>query len=38
MQLFCGVLLTENERISDNAFVSNVRSFLGKHLNLEQFQ
>lgn len=38
MQLFCGVLLAENERIRDNAFVSNVRSFLGKHLNLEQFQ
>jgi hypothetical protein len=38
MQLFCGVLLQENERIRDNAFVSKVRSYLSKHLDLNQLQ
>jgi transposase, IS5 family len=38
MQLFCGVLLQENERIRDNAFVSKVRSYLSNHLDLNQLQ
>jgi hypothetical protein len=38
MQLFCGVQLQDNERIRDNAFVSNVRTYLGKHLDLNQMQ
>lgn len=38
MQLFCGVLLADNERIRDTAFVSNVRSYLSKHLDLNQMQ
>lgn len=37
-QLFCGVLLQDNERIKDNAFVSHVRAYLGKHLDLNQMQ
>jgi len=38
MQMFCGVLLTDNEMIRDNAFVSNVRTYLGKHIDFEAFQ
>lgn len=37
-QIFCGVLLSENEAIKDNAFVSRVRSYLGRHLSVEQMQ
>lgn len=33
-----GVLLRDNERIGNNAFVSHVRSYLGAHLNLNDFQ
>ncbi|MEA5261062.1 transposase [Arcicella aquatica] len=38
MQIFCGTLLADNERIKDNAFVSRVRSYLGNHLDLNLFQ
>ncbi len=38
MQMFCGTLLADNERIKDNAFVSRVRSYLGEHLDLNLFQ
>lgn len=38
MQMFCGVQLADNELIRDNAFVSNVRTYLGKHMDLEDFQ
>jgi hypothetical protein len=38
MQLFCGTLLADNERIRDNSFVSKARSYLGKHVNFEEFQ
>lgn len=38
IQVFCGVLLTDSERIKDNAFVSRVRSYLGDHLDLNLFQ
>lgn len=38
MQFFCGVHLAVNEMIRDNAFVSNVRTYLGKHIDFEAFQ
>lgn len=38
MQLFCGIQLADNEMIRDNAFVSNIRTYLGKHINFEAFQ
>ncbi|MFY8069214.1 MAG: transposase, partial [Flavobacterium sp.] len=38
MQMFCGVLLSDNERIKDNAFVARIRSYLGNHLDLNLFQ
>ena len=38
MQLFCGVLLQDNERIRDTAFVSRVRKYLSVHLDLNRFQ
>ncbi|MEA5257983.1 hypothetical protein VB264_09310 [Arcicella aquatica] len=36
--LFCGVLLSDNERIKDNAFVARIRSYLGIYLDLNLFQ
>jgi hypothetical protein len=38
MQMFCGVLFTDNQIIRDNAFVSNVRTYLAKHIDLNAFQ
>ena len=38
MQIFCGVLLLENESIKDNSFVSRIRSYLAKHVSMEQMQ
>lgn len=38
MQLFCGILLAENESIKDNSFVSRIRSYLAKHVSVEQMQ
>jgi hypothetical protein len=38
MQLFCGILLPDNEVIKGSSFVSSVRSYLGRHINLEEFQ
>jgi transposase, IS5 family len=38
MQMFCGVYLADNQVIRDNAFVSNVRSFVGKYIDMEDFQ
>jgi transposase, IS5 family len=38
MQLFCGALLQDNERIRNNAFVSHVRSFLAHFVNLKEVQ
>src|SRR5690606_36692301 len=38
MQLFCGVLLQENERIRDKAFVSKLRYYLSQHLDHTQVQ
>jgi hypothetical protein len=38
MQMFCGILLQDNERIRDTAFVSRVRKYLSVHLDLKKFQ
>lgn len=38
IQMFCGTLLSDNEMIRDNSFVSGVRSFLGEHVDFEAFQ
>jgi transposase, IS5 family len=38
MQMFCGVQLADNEMIRDNAFVSNVRTYLGKNIDFEALQ
>jgi transposase, IS5 family len=38
MQLFCGILLQENEAIRNNAFVSHVRSYLSVHLDMKECQ
>lgn len=38
IQMFCGIQLADNQMIRDNAFVSNVRTYLAKHINLEVFQ
>ena len=38
LQLFCGVLLPENELIKDNSFVSKVRSYLGRHVEMQAVQ
>jgi hypothetical protein len=38
MQMFCGIQLADNELIRDNAFVSNVRTYLGKHIDFDAFQ
>jgi len=38
IQMFCGVLLPDNEIIKDNSFVSRVRGYLGKHVDFEEFQ
>ncbi|MDQ6478322.1 transposase [Dyadobacter sp. LHD-138] len=38
MQLFCGILLAENDSIKDNSFVSKVRSYLGHHVDMQAVQ
>lgn len=38
MQLFCGVLLSDNESIKDNSFVSKVRKYLGDNVDMQTFQ
>ncbi|RDB02248.1 transposase [Runella aurantiaca] len=38
MQMFCGVLLTDNEFIKDNSFVSKVRNYLSQHVDFDVFQ
>lgn len=38
IQMFCNVLLSDNEMIKDNSFVSKVRGYLGKHVDFEEFQ
>ena len=34
MQLFCGMLLADNEQVKDRAIVSRIRSYISKHANL----
>ncbi|RYU93914.1 transposase, partial [Emticicia agri] len=38
IQMFCGVQLKDYQMIRDNAFVSNVRTYLAKHIDLGVFQ
>jgi IS5 family transposase len=38
IQMFCGVLFDDTQMIRDNAFVSNVRTYLAKHIDLSAFQ
>ena len=38
LQLFCGILLSENERIKDYSLVSRVRSYIGEHADLDKVQ
>ena len=38
IQMFCNVLLSDNEIIKDNSFVSKVRGYLGKYVDFEEFQ
>lgn len=38
MQLFCGVLLKENEKIKNNSFVTHIRGYLGQQLGVDFFQ
>lgn len=38
LQLFCGVLLSDNESIKDNSFVSRIRSYLAVHVSIEKIQ
>jgi hypothetical protein len=38
MQLFCGVLLSDNESIRDNSFVSKIRSYLGYNVDMKAVQ
>lgn len=38
MQLFCGTLLSDNESIKDNSFISKVRIYLGRHVDMIEVQ
>jgi transposase, IS5 family len=38
IQIFCGVLLSDNKMIRDNSFVSSVRGFLGEYVDFAAFQ
>lgn len=38
MQMFCGILLADNEVIRDNSFVSKVRKYLGTHVDMQEVQ
>jgi IS5 family transposase len=38
MQMFCGIQLNLNESIRDRNLMSRVRSYVSKHLNMEEFQ
>jgi IS5 family transposase len=38
MQMFCGILLADNESIKDNSFVSKVRSYLAHHVDMTAVQ
>ena len=38
LQLFCGILLSDNERIKDNSIVSRIRSYIGEYADLNRVQ
>ena len=38
LQLFCGKLLKDNQRIKDKAIVSRIRSYIGEHTDWQQLQ
>lgn len=38
MQYFCGIDLGDSKLIKDNAFVSNVRTYIARHFDLDTFQ
>ena len=38
MQLFCGKLLKENQRIKDNAIASRIRTYIGENCDWKQLQ
>ena len=38
IQMFCGTLLSDNEMIRGNSFVSRVRGYLGEYVDFEVFQ
>ena len=38
LQLFCGKLLKDNQRIKDKAIVSRIRSYIGQHTDWQQLQ
>ena len=38
LQIFCGKLLTDEQKIRDNAIVSRIRSYLAEHVDLYQLQ
>ncbi|RYU91010.1 transposase, partial [Emticicia agri] len=38
IQMFCGIQLCDNQMVRDNAFVSNARTYLAKHIDLGVLQ
>lgn len=38
LQLFCGKLLEDNEKIKDKSIVSRIRTYIGDHADLDQLQ
>jgi len=38
LQLFCGKLLLDNEKIRDKSIVSRIRTYIGAHADLDQIQ
>lgn len=38
IQMFCGALLSDNEMIRDNSFISSVLGFFGECVDFEEFQ
>jgi len=38
LQLFCGKLLEDNQKIKDKAIVSRIRTYVGEHADWQQLQ
>lgn len=38
LQLFCGKLLAENEKVKDKAIVSRIRTYIGQHADWQELQ